>query len=438
MIPLISSISLLILGLPNPNNLPEAQVLTILVTYLIGMISMGRKYAWMLTLAIGGSFFAVNKLTLAAGIPSLIMGVLLAAVFRNKRINKKWAILPVLIALLACASVSGDEVISILKTDPKPKSYVRDMGLYLETFYLMKTAIPNYYQAHGQALLNHAEYFDKTLPKDVWSWRLPTVFWVWYLLPSNNGVVIYMVYVGLTLLMLLAAAEIGKYFWPNGYFFLLLPYLLLVYFRFPLRDWTILQVEWWSALFWIFGVWGLIKKNYLALFGGTLLSIGIRELMVVPLLLAAFTSLVLRKRRELTIFALTGIVFAVFLLWHSHQIGSVAGALIKTGFNPRLNGSTLVVQATLAFGSWEFLFNQWRIFTLMWILAFFGYLSKPSFQKLILASPMTLTVFYLKFATGVWSHVWGVLYMPSVLLGVFILFSQISSLGNKKLLLSDK
>lgn len=400
-----------------------------IVCYLTGIFSSVKKYSHALTVSICAIYFAVNKMSIAAGLSSLFIGMMLTKVFRGKGKSKNWAILPLLIGFLMSAFVSGSEVRSILQVNSEPKSYVRDMGLYLKTYYLMKTDTSNYYKAHAKALLNHAEFHETTLPKDVWSWRLPTIFLMWSILPFENGEVVYALYVILAIVVLIASASIGKYYWHDGYSFLLLPYLFFTYLRFPLHDWTILQVEWWAALFWVLGAWGLIKKRYFVMFVGAILSVLIRELMIVPLALSSLVSLLYKKRHETLITIVIGISFMAFMIWHSNQIGIVAGTLNEQGFNPRLNGSALVVQATLAFGSWEFLLNQYRIFTVLWIFAFFGYFLRPTFYKLFLATPMALTIFYLRFATGVWSHVWGVLFMPSVLIGSFILFSQMKSLS---------
>jgi hypothetical protein len=89
-----------------------------------------------------------------------------------------------------------------------------------------------------------------------------------------------------------------------------------------------------------------------------------------------------------------------------------------TQFKPRVhNTGASLVNATLAFGSWEYLFYWLRPLTVWLLIALVG--AGLSFQakKLPLVMMLTLPFLYLKIGTSEWNHVWGVLYVPGILIG---------------------
>src|SRR5438045_1099120 len=67
--------------------------------------------------------------------------------------------------------------------DPQPKSYRSDEISFLRTFYLMEKGV-NYYNAFK---ISREEFIGGDIVRaDVFTWRMPTVFYLWSLL-ANDG-----------------------------------------------------------------------------------------------------------------------------------------------------------------------------------------------------------------------------------------------------------
>jgi len=342
-------------------------------------------------------------------------------VFLKNTKHKFIIILPILVAFLITSIINSSDLRDFLSVNPREHEYTYDMGLYLKTYYLMKDGAWNYYQAHANAFNDHAVFGLGNLPTDVWGWRLPTLFYLWSIIPISNGVVIWWMFIGFCLLTFLAVYEITRLTLSKekSYLAILAPYLFFPYLHFAARDWTMLQVEWWAVMIMIWGIYFYLKKKKLWSIVFFSLAMITRELLLIPFLILVFLAW-LFKKRELKYFLIPVIVFIIFLIGHtlfvSQQVILIKG-LSKYHFRLHGDGKSLLL-TTLAFGSWEYLFYNLRLFTLMLGLVVIGFLRQITWRKTVVTASLILPLSYLLIGTSQWNHVWGVLYVPFIFLGL--------------------
>jgi len=76
---------------------------------------------------------------------------------------------------------------------------------------------------------------------------------------------------------------------------------------------------------------------------------------------------------------------------------------------------------SFAFGSWEYLLFKFRPFLILYFISGLLLLVRASWKSVMLLSFYLLPVSYIFIGTSSWNHVWGVLFVPVVLLSsVFI------------------
>jgi len=352
---------LVFLGLPNPSQqLIDKYIAITLFSYVIltASKSLGiNKYYQGLILSIGGlTYYLFNIANFAMIILGTGFGFLLhfTIIFINKKINNP-NIIPIFVILLLfiiSSIINSVKLRTYLSTDPPLSQYTHDMGLYLKTYYLMGNY--DYYHAHAVAFQNHAVPISP--PADVWSWRLPTAFYLWKLIPGINGLNIYLFYVAFATLALLATYQIAKKIKVSQTLAIIPVYLLYSYLHFAAYDWTLLQIEWWAAFFVIFGLYFLFdnKENYAITFFS--LAAITREQLFIPFLMIALIATIY-KNKHWQKFWVPVVCFGLMIIFHTYQISKIVN--LQSGsqaFHFRLNGGMDLVNNTLAFGSWEYVF----------------------------------------------------------------------------------
>ena len=90
---------------------------------------------------------------------------------------------------------------------PKPHTYVNDDALYRRIYYLMHTGEP-YYQAFRDAWAGLGQ--SPAFPSSVTSVRLPTMYWMWALLPADPFSIAYLFLAAATLGVVAAASIAGQ------------------------------------------------------------------------------------------------------------------------------------------------------------------------------------------------------------------------------------
>lgn len=96
-----------------------------------------------------------------------------------------WLLVNMWVPLLAAGfppSAYGPLQAVTLRDVPQPHHYVNDDAIYRRVFYLMHRG-EGYYQAFHDAWLGLQQ--SPALPNSVTAYRLPTLFWIWRLLPAD-------------------------------------------------------------------------------------------------------------------------------------------------------------------------------------------------------------------------------------------------------------
>jgi hypothetical protein len=118
------------------------------------------------------------------------------------------------------------------------------------------------------------------------------------------------------------------------------------------------------------------------------------------------------------VFALPVVVFFILISVHTYFVSLI----VELGGNPfrlRFHGEGLgLFMTSFAFGSWEYLLFKFRPFLVVYFLSGLGLLWRLSWRSLVLLSFYLLPVSFLFIGTSSWNHVWGVLFVPVVLVGV--------------------
>lgn len=330
-------------------------------------------------------------------------------------------VIPLLLAFIWSSQLSRHVVIDFLNHIPEDKTYVGDWGLFLRTYYEM--ADHDYYQSWVIGFKYHADYGPHP-PRDVWGWRLPLTFYVWRWYSAGEPSAIYYQMLTLVLLALIASYDIARSLLKDHVrgAALLAPFALYPYLRLPTLEPSLLQMEWWSALIGLFGIWALTKRqSYLAM-GLFSVSVLMRELMVIPLVLLS-VYLILNKRRLWYVSGIPLLIFTGFLIMHTHWIGQhVTFDSGGKAFSLRFHGQGLkLVKNTLNFGRYYYFLASIQPLLVYIVLAFIGCIASIwlSIQKRLpyIASIcfMLLMPSYLIIGTGIYSVSWSALYMPIVL-----------------------
>ena len=329
-------------------------------------------------------------------------------------IQNKKLIIPLLLIFVSTTYINSSRIRNYLAREPVAYSYRTDMDDFLKTFFLMKHG-NNYYASFKMAIEQNP--FKGKVSDNLWSWRLPTVFYVWNLLPGDTGISIYMTFVSLTLLTLYASFEIAEDILGEKlqHLAILSPYLLYGYFHFGVRDETLLQTEWWGLFAVIFGIYFVIKRRpFLASLFFTF-AVLVRELYCVPFFITAILS-GFKKRQFPWVYLFPVGAFFLAIGVHSYFVRQELPASTQF-FNPRLHQlSRDIIRATFAFGSWEYMFYRIRLFIILYILGFISIVKRLSEKTLLLLSFFIFPFSFWFIGTSVYNDYWGIMYIPIVLL----------------------
>lgn len=412
---------LMFLGLPNPSQHYADKILTVaLFGYVFLQVFRGlrlNKYLQIILIIIGLSIYYGNGII---DIKISVLGLALALTFqmltflasKNIKFGNLIPIFFIVFIFLLGSIINSQKLREYLAIDPPMSQYTHDMGLYLKTFYLMQNM--DYYHAHAIAFQNHAVPHEP--PADVWSWRLPTAFYVWRLIPINNGLNIYFIYLLLASVILLLSYKLSLMLVNNAYLAIIPSYLLYSYLHFASYDWTILQIEWWSMLFAIIAIYFIIKnkENFAILFFS--LATITREQMLIPAFLIAVVNLIYRYKKWYK-YWIPIICFGILFILHTYQINQIVSLSDGSrAFHLRLNGGLELLQNTLAFGSWEYIFFMLKPFAILFFLNGLSLVMVRGRIEMMLLSFFVLPISYLVIGTSSINQAWGVLYVPIILI----------------------
>lgn len=313
---------------------------------------------------------------------------------------------------LVSAWVTGAGVREFLARDLPLYTYNNDPGVFLKT-YLLTEQNTDYYEAYKTAQLGR--FAQPTVPRDIWGFRLPTLTFIWKILPGTNGLAIYYFFLGLSSLTLLVAHKIGSRY-LGSFLGLLSPYLLFNYFHFAARDQMFLETEWWSVCVFIVGMYCLVvDKKFWAV---VLLSLTvlIREVYILPIgFMLAYA--VFLKRRLIGTLAIPLVAFVFLYYFHISAVSAYINSW-GTLLSPRvISNGTLLIQQTLAFASWEYLLYSLRPFLIVLVAAVVGCglllrTEKKDEAVLWLLAFVPFPIAFLRFGSVPYNDYWGIMYVP--------------------------
>lgn len=350
-----------------------------------------------------------NRVDEAVGILVFVIGALVT--FFLKSFAKIALIFLILVYLANSWFISGD--LRFFLTHDLP--YNNDPGVILATYKSVENG-RDYYESYKQAQLGR--FSQSIIPGDIWGWRLPTIFYIWKILPGQ-ALSIYFLYLILAAIVLYLAFQITRQFLP-GRLALLSSYLLFPYLHFAAHDQMVLETEWWGTLFFAVAIYLLIKKK---LFLATLflsLTLLTRELFILPVGLMLAYSL-LKDRKLAIVFLIPLAAFLILFVYHVFRVNDyidATGTLLTARTVP---SGLYFLQQTLAFASWEYLAYTFRPFLIFTIAAtagcFYLYLKKKAKQSIILLlSFLPFPLAFLKFGTVPYNDYWGIVYVPMALI----------------------
>ncbi len=335
------------------------------------------------------------------------------------------------ILFLISAQLNSVSLRQQIADEPMNNTYRTDMDDFLKTYYLMNQG-NNYYTSFKTAIEQNP--FKGQVSTNLWSWRLPTIFYIWLLVPGNTGLSIYYLFlvncigilIGSFFLVEVTLKLLGK----PATLAIIAPYFLYPYLHFAVRDMTFLHTEWWVILPMILGIFFSLKQKYLISTIFFALSVCIRELLIFPILIALLIAGV-KKQKQFWYLIPILMTLGIYIIFHGYQISNLIN-LTSNFLTPRLAGGKNIVLATLAFGSWEYLFYYLRIFIWIFIIVTFGWLfmiKKNIFFKysglVILSAFCLYPLIFLIIGTSVYNDYWGIIYMPIMLISLPIAVSNL-------------
>lgn len=403
---------LLILGLINPVSGNTVDLF--LGFFIFGFAAGIAIPSWVLALglAVATGTIGGNPLTILGA----VVGWVLAQVLVKFRLVGKVSLLVLVVTFLVTSFATNRELVAYLSRDLPLYTYNNDPGVLYKT-YLLLSGDMNYYDAYRTAQLGRFE--QPLVPGDIWGWRLPTIFFLWRLLPGTSGISIYILYLALAACVLYVAYLIAVRYLGSR-LGILAPYLLFPYLHFGARDQMFLETEWWGVFLFIIGLFFLIGGRYFWAIVFLSLTVLVREVYVLPLVLM-FTFALIKRRGMLAVFAIPlsafGVLYLFHIIWTSYYIdawGTLKSARV-------LESGWFFVQQTLAFASWEYLFFNFRPFLIFLVLAAFGlislYMRRSKEEAIIWAlAALSFPLSFLRFGTVPYNDYWGIIYVPLVLI----------------------
>lgn len=168
---------------------------------LVGQAQLGPG-GWVFTLVlVGVSSLGVGYVRTKGGVPQRALSLGVSSVLVLWILVNMWA--PLFAGGIPFTGY-GPLRASTISEVPKPGQYVNDDAIYRRVFYLMHSGTP-YYKAFELAWLGLSR--TPALPRSVTAYRLPTMYWLWNVLPPNAFLII-IVFLGFATVGAVAAAFI--------------------------------------------------------------------------------------------------------------------------------------------------------------------------------------------------------------------------------------
>lgn len=301
--------------------------------------------------------------------------------------------------------------------EPQEHHYRNDEMIFLRTFYLMKNGY-GYYGAFKKAVAGDAR--NIVLTKDILTWRLPTIFYLWKGV-AQNGNQIGLFFVALSLLALFLSERISAYFIPKPFSllspFFLAPYFFDAYFY----QTSIFFIEWWGLIAFIVALALFLYDQKISWFF-FLLGASIRELFFLPILFMAVFSLITRTKRLFFLSLL--FCFSLFYIIHAHSVYSQLVVDSQTSIASRIKFFDLgIFQKTLAFSMRQYPLLSFHLPLIFFVIGFFSLIyhsiqmnaagEKGKVAVLFSILPLTTVAPFLGVPDN---DYWGIAFMPLLII----------------------
>lgn len=347
----------------------------------------------------------------------LLAGMVILGFFLKKGQFTKIILATIIVIFILDSLVISGELRRMLSSRIDLFTYNNDPGVLYKTYSLTKEGM-DYYDAYRTAQLGR--FNQPILPGDIWGWRLPTLFYIWQILPGANGIQIYILWLIIASSLLWVAYDLARRFLPVN-LSLLSPYLLFPYLHFASRDQMLLETEWWSVGLFIIGIYFVLyRKKFLATIFLSL-TLLIREVYVLPIGLMFLFALIKAKHLAL-VFLIPLISFTMLFTYHIFRVSQYID-VVQTLLRPRslsLPNGIFFLQQTLSFGSWEYLLFKFRPFVFLLTSAVLGCISLARNRMIdgtiLLLAFLPFPLAFLRFGTVPYNDYWGIIYVPIVLI----------------------
>ncbi|MDP3724765.1 MAG: hypothetical protein Q8R11_04010 [bacterium] len=350
---------------------------------------------------------------------SLILSLIPPILWILMWVRKSWSLPPLLIVSIACWGMIlwnvGAQGRTLVTTIP-PVGAGSDELMFLRTFHLFQGG-SDYYAAYFQATIDGMT--ARHLTTDVFTWRLPTLTYLWSLF-FDSGIHIQRAFIFLCLLLLPTSIILLKDSLRPPFAFLggliLMPYVAdsLAYRT------AFLFHEWWGLLFFLFGLAMVRLKKYALAIILLSLSVLIRELFILPLGFLLLFTLFGKKRTHPWIFLLPMIIFGLAFLFHTRSIQSFPLALEAPSTNRLHVFDFTLFQRMIAFSMRQYLLTPFfvnRIFLFLSFLAISVMFLRGSKQAGVVLLSFLLTGLTLAFIGNINNDYWGIVFFPILIFG---------------------
>lgn len=307
---------------------------------------------------------------------------------------------------------------ALISTKPDIYSYRSDEFIFLRTYYLMREGT-DYYTAFRDAV--HHDARGMQLTSEMFSWRLPTIFFLWQFFASN-GYIIGLFFVLFTSTALLAVERLNAKFLPPP-FSLVGPIILVPYFLDSLAYKTsFLFTEWWGWFFFIFGLTFFIYSRKKIAWLCLTLSVLTRELFIIPIVLMFLFALFQKRHRGFFLSILTVFLAAYFV--HYTQIQAQNVPAFPGSIFSRVRGiDKQILQSMSAFSMRQYPLLQFKLPIIFMAITLFA-LSYRLVKNVHKTAELCVSFFLLASVSFIFilplmgsgfHDYWGIVFMPTVI-----------------------
>ena len=300
--------------------------------------------------------------------------------------------------------------------EPSIGSYRSDEYIFLKTFYLVKGG-QNYYQSFEQAVAEDARGI--VLTNDSFTWRTPTVFYLWKFTASNGQQIFRNFWFLVTITLVFIYFILRKFV---AFKLALLGTIIVIPYFVDILNYktAFLFTEWWAWFFLIIGLGYYVHNNLRFAWPFFVLAVLTRELMLIPICAFLGYSIILKKNRFYFVSVI--ISFLVFYLFHKGFVLKEAGfATNSLLIGTRLHGFDKQSFLTMiSFSMKEYPFVSYKIHYLLVLVSTIGLMisfmrksDKNIFYVYLAAFSFLISLPFI--TTSFYNDYWGILFMPTLI-----------------------